>query len=71
MYLSKENDVETKDKASMMVKIMDAAYRSDMEHGIHWLNDKARLDWEKMYPEISKAWDTVIDLLDKIAEGEE
>lgn len=58
-----------KEKAQLVLKEMDKAYRSDMEYGLSQLNEKARRDFEKIYPEISQAWFFAIDFLDDVDSG--
>jgi hypothetical protein len=61
--------MNVKEKAKLVLKEMDKAYRSDMEYGLHQLNEKAREDFRKMYPEMSQAWFFAIDFLDEVDSG--
>jgi hypothetical protein len=59
-----------KDKAKLILKEMDKAYRSDMEYGQHKLNEEARKYFEEMYPEITQSWFFASDFLEEIIEGQ-
>jgi hypothetical protein len=58
-----------KDKAKLVLSQMDKAYRSDMEYGLYQLNEKARRDFEKIYPEMSQAWFFATDFLEELESG--
>ena len=55
-----------KEKAKLVLSEMSKAYRNDMEYGLFQLNEKAKEDFAKMYPEISRAWFFAMDFLDEV-----
>ena len=59
-----------KDKAVLVVKEMDKAYRSDLEYGQHQLNEQAREVFRENYPDISQAYFFALDFLEEIIKGQ-